>query len=74
MTASDGKPLISLILLCYNHEKFVAEAVASVLSQRYSPLEIVIIDDGSPDRTAEIIEGSLAAHPGYGSRRIVHRP
>jgi glycosyltransferase involved in cell wall biosynthesis len=58
------EPLISLILLCYNHEKFIAEALDSVLAQSYIPLEIVIIDDCSSDRTAEIITGKLAAHLG----------
>jgi glycosyltransferase involved in cell wall biosynthesis len=58
----DENPLISLILLCYNHEKFVAEAINGVFAQTYSPLEILIIDDCSPDRTAEVIAAKLAAH------------
>ncbi len=74
VTASAGNPLISLILLCYNQEKFVAEAVQSVLAQTYSPLEIVIIDDGSPDRTAEIIRRTLAAHPDGPKARFVRNP
>jgi glycosyltransferase involved in cell wall biosynthesis len=55
-------PLITIILLCYNHESFVAEAVTGVLSQTYEPLEIIICDDCSPDRTVDIIESVLAGH------------
>jgi len=54
-------PLISLVLLCYNHEKFVAEALDGVLGQTYSPLDIVIIDDCSQDRTADIVAAKLAS-------------
>jgi len=63
MTASDDTQPISLILICYKHEKFVAEAIDGVLSQTYSPLEILIIDDCSPDRTAQVIADKLAVHP-----------
>jgi glycosyltransferase involved in cell wall biosynthesis len=70
----DGEPLITLILLCYNHEKFIAEALDSVLAQSYVPLEIVIIDDCSSDRTAEIITGKLAAHLGGSKIPFVRNP
>jgi Glycosyl transferase family 2 len=58
--ARAGNPLISIILLCYNQAAFVAEAVEGVLSQTYSPLEIIIFDDCSTDQTAEIIGHTLA--------------
>jgi hypothetical protein len=41
----------------YNHADFVRESVESVLNQSFSELELVITDDGSPDRTAEVIRG-----------------
>jgi glycosyltransferase involved in cell wall biosynthesis len=68
------EPLISLILLCYNHEKFVAEALDSVLAQSYARLEIIIIDDCSSDRTADIITGQLAAHLGRSQIPFVRNP
>jgi len=71
MTASHGKPLVSLLLLTYNHEKFAVEALDSVLSQTYSPLEIVIIDDCSSDRTAEIVMARLADHRDGSNIRFV---
>src|SRR5712672_377455 len=64
MALSDQhKPLVTILLLCYRQENFVAEALGGVLSQSYSPLEIIIFDDFSPDRTAEIIERAIAEHP-----------
>jgi len=74
MTASDSRPLISLIVACYKHEKFIAKAIDGVLSQTYDPLEIVIIDDCSPDRTAEIIAKELAAHQRSSSFAIQEMP
>jgi len=59
----EKNPLISIILLCYRHEKYVAEAVDGVLAQTYSPLDIIVVDDCSPDRTAEIIAAKLADRP-----------
>jgi glycosyltransferase involved in cell wall biosynthesis len=58
-----GNPLISIIVSCYNHEKFVGEALDGVLSQTYAPLDIVILDDCSTDRTSDIIRAKLAKHP-----------
>jgi len=58
--ADAKRPLISLVMLCFNHERFVAEALEGVLSQTRSPLEIVIIDDCSQDRTPEIVAAKLA--------------
>ncbi|MDX1948588.1 MAG: glycosyltransferase family A protein [Pirellulaceae bacterium] len=47
-------PLISVVIPAYNAERFLAEAIASVHRQSHAPLEIIVIDDGSTDRTAEI--------------------
>jgi hypothetical protein len=74
MTGTDGKPLISLILLSYNHENFIAEAIDGALSQTYAPLEIVLIDDCSSDRTAEIVTGMLAAHPDSSKIPFIRNP
>lgn len=48
-------PLISVVMPAYNHERFVGAAVDSVLAQSLGDLELVIIDDGSTDSTAEVI-------------------
>ena len=47
--------LISLIIPCYNAESTIIKCLTSVISQNYQSLEIIIIDDGSTDRTSEII-------------------
>ena len=50
------KPLVSIITPTYNHEKFIEQCVRSVLSQTYPNWEMIIIDDGSTDKTPEKIE------------------
>jgi glycosyltransferase involved in cell wall biosynthesis len=57
---SIDKPLVSVLLLCFRHERFVVEAIDGLLSQTYRPLEIFIYDDCSPDNTADVIMRELA--------------
>jgi glycosyltransferase involved in cell wall biosynthesis len=49
------EPLISIIMPAYNAEAFIEEAINSVLAQTYSNWELLLVDDGSTDRTPEII-------------------
>ena len=46
--------LVSVIVPVYNGEQYLAEALTSILSQDYRPLEVIVVDDGSTDRSAEI--------------------
>ena len=48
-------PPVTFLLLTYNQENFIAQAVESVLNQSYSPLEIIISDDCSTDSTYNLI-------------------
>ena len=50
-------PLVSVIMSCYNHERFVGEAVESVINQTYQNIEFIIADDGSGDGSVEILKG-----------------
>lgn len=50
-----SNPKISVVMICYNHEKYIGEAINSILSQTYSDFELIIIDDGSSDATLKII-------------------
>jgi len=64
------KPLVSFNLLCYNQEAFIREAIAGAFSQTYSPLEIIISDDCSKDRTFEIACQMAAAYKGPHTVRL----
>jgi glycosyltransferase involved in cell wall biosynthesis len=58
------KPLITFILFAYNQSHYVHEAIAGVLAQTYSPLEIILSDDCSQDETFEIMRAMAAAYRG----------
>lgn len=54
--AADKQPLVSVIMPAYNAEKYIGEAIASVCAQTYENWNLLILDDGSADRTVEIAE------------------
>ncbi len=56
-------PLVSVVCLCYNHEKFLEEAILSVVNQEYPNKEIIVIDDFSTDRSVMVIEKLLLQYP-----------
>ncbi len=51
-----SKPLVSILMPTYNSEKYVAEAIQSILKQTYTNYEFLICDDGSTDSTLKIIK------------------
>jgi glycosyltransferase involved in cell wall biosynthesis len=56
-------PLVSIVINNYNYGSFVAQAIDSALNQTYSPIEVIVVDDGSKDNSREIIAS-------YGDRII----
>jgi glycosyltransferase involved in cell wall biosynthesis len=58
------RPLITFALFAYNQERYIREAVEGALAQTYQPLEIILSDDHSADRTYEIIQEIAAAYRG----------
>ena len=70
----EHKPLISFILITYNQEDFVRDALDGAFNQTYSPLEIIIADDGSKDNTVKVIEDAIANYKGPHKVILHHNP
>ena len=56
-------PLVSVVMACHNARPWISETVQSILSQDYSPFELIIVDDASSDGTLSILNS-------IGDRRI----
>jgi glycosyltransferase involved in cell wall biosynthesis len=56
-------PLVSVLMPAYNVEPYLADAAISVLRQTYADLELIIVDDGSTDRTGQIAEEIRLSDP-----------
>jgi glycosyltransferase involved in cell wall biosynthesis len=50
-----SKPLVSVVVTTYNHEKFIGEAIDSVLAQTYANVEVIVVDDESADATPRVL-------------------
>jgi glycosyltransferase involved in cell wall biosynthesis len=55
--------LVSVICLCFNHARFLVEALDSVRLQTYPHLEIIVVDDASTDKSQQLLQQYAAAHP-----------
>ncbi len=63
-----SRPLVSCIVPVFNGERYLAEALDSILAQQYRPLDVIVVDDGSTDGTAGVVRR-------YGDRvRVLHQP
>ena len=56
------------IMPCYNGEAYLAEAIESVLGQTFRDFELIVVDDGSTDRSAEILEAMATGFGSFASR------
>ena len=64
-----GTPKVSVVIPCYNREAYIAQTVESVLGQTWQNLELVVVDDGSTDRSMDVLRGygdriRVMTHPG----------
>jgi len=77
MAESTSFHLISVIIPVYNGEKYLAETLQSILAQTYRPFEIIVVDDGSTDRSAAIARSFPDVHchsqtnQGHGAARNI---
>ncbi|MCA9002622.1 MAG: glycosyltransferase, partial [Planctomycetes bacterium] len=55
LKTEESKPRFSVVIPAYNREGTVGRAIQSALEQTCAPFEILVVDDGSKDRTAEVI-------------------
>ena len=62
-------PLVSVIICNYNYGQYIGEAIESVMSQTYSNIELVIIDDGSTDNSRKVINLYTTSNPAIKYRK-----
>ncbi len=56
-------PKVSVVCVCYQHARFVLDALESVAAQTYKSVELIIVDDGSTDGSAAILRAWVENHP-----------
>ncbi|WFM69998.1 glycosyltransferase family 2 protein [Halomonas sp. CKK8] len=64
------RPLVTFALFAYNQEEYIREAIEGAFSQTYEPLEIILSDDCSTDRTYEIMQEMAANYVGPHKLRV----
>lgn len=65
MTTAEPNALVSVIIPVLNCEQYLAQAIESVLAQTYHPVEIVVVDDGSTDKSGEVAKGFASPEVRY---------
>ncbi len=60
---ADPPPLVSVLIPAFNEEKVIASAIGRILKSRYAALEVIVVDDGSTDTTADIVRSQYADDP-----------
>lgn len=68
-------PIVSVVIPAYGAEAFIEEAIGSIREQSYRPIEVVVVEDCSPDRTAEVVAGLVHewSEPGF-EIRLLQQP
>lgn len=66
--------LVTIIIPCFNHGKYLPDAIDSCLNQTYSEIEIIIVDDGSTDNTCEVTKSYPSVTYLYQKIKVCHQP
>ncbi len=61
MRVTKSRPLVTIVIPAYNHERYVEDAITSVLNQYYENWELIVINDGSTDKTGQVCD-KFATH------------
>ena len=65
--------LVSVAIICYKQEKYIADTIQSVMNQTYKRIELIVVDDCSPDQTFEIAKSIVKKNKGKFERVVLHR-
>ena len=71
MDRETGKPAITIIMPCYNTEKYLKKTMNSILAQTFSDYEIIMVDDGSCDSTPRLLDDYGKTYPDF--IRVFHK-
>lgn len=66
-------PLVSIVVPAYNHEEFIEECLESIVNQDYPNLQIIVINDGSTDKTGDKIEGFIRRYGEVANLRYINK-
>lgn len=69
-----NRPLVTVGVAVYNHEHYIEQCVESILDQDYDNIEVIIIDDGSSDRSVDVIQACLGRHQSPAHVQLSTRP
>lgn len=63
MVTQNSAPLVSVIVPIFNGARYIIECLNSIVKQKYSNLEIIVVDDGSADESVKLVESFIRQHP-----------
>jgi len=70
---TESVPLVSIVIPCYKQAHFLKDALDSALAQDYPNVEIIVVNDGSPDNTSEVVNHYIQEHSER-SIRLIEKP